>query len=91
MNRYERPCGCYHDGAGHSWVRCEAHKHEEEIEKRLEDTFGIPVCPDGCGDVRRPKCLWEAADCPRHAVSDRWKRLKKAAIEFAPSPGGEER
>lgn len=79
---YTRECGCLHRGPGYRWERCVRHEREDNIEETLVETFGKPVCPEGCGDVRRPKCLWEASDCPRHEVNAKWARLKTAAFAY---------
>lgn len=82
-NPYTRKCGCLHRGPGHEWERCDRHEAEDRVEEQLVETFGKPVCPEGCGDVRRPKCMWEASDCPRHEVKHAWDKLKRAAIAYA--------
>ena len=79
---FVRPCGCTHRGMGYVWDRCPKHAHEASTERALEGLFGIPQCPEGCGDVRRPKCAWEAADCPRQEVKHQWEKLVKAAVAY---------
>ena len=88
-NPYIRHCGCSHAGPGHDWKRCLEHAHRESIERTLETAFGTPICPEGCGDARRPKCAWEAADCPRHDVTRAWKRLLDAAAAYVPGESEE--
>jgi len=79
---YVRECGCTHRGPGHEWERCETHQLYDDVEKQLEKTFGKPVCPEGCGDARRPKCMWEAFDCPRHDVTHAWNQLVGSAVGY---------
>jgi len=85
---YERACGCSHAGKGHTWKRCRVHAHQEEVEALLISTFGKPECPEGCGDVRRPKCMWESSDCPRHDVKRTWDALLRAAVRHTENDDG---
>ena len=77
-----KDCGCnIVVGGGNEWVRCDECKLKAEEERKLEERYGKPTCPE-CGmDARRQKCAFELSPCPRFEVSMRWNEMLKEAVE----------
>ena len=78
---FSMPCGCEYDGK--QWNQCEQHARKTTAEHLLVEVIGEPKCPEGCGDARRPKCMWEmGAGCPRHAILDPWNEAVRGLTRY---------
>jgi hypothetical protein len=83
---YTRSCGCTYryDILPNGWERCDRHNTEETVEQQLEQTYGMPKCPECKSDARRQKCMWEmGGGCPRHLVNEKWDQMKRAGTAYA--------
>lgn len=57
--------------------------NKNDVEQKLEDSFGSPKCPECKSDARRPKCFFEyGSSCPRHNILDSWYSLNNTARNY---------